>query len=73
MSSDKIITTKVGIPVIVVQSLSWVVLGLLLFFDKGLGVMVNPPSNHFYAVAAIVAVFGNAGIKLLEDFLRKKL
>jgi hypothetical protein len=49
MKSDE--STK-GLPMLLIQSLAFVILALLLIFDKGLGLMVNPPSDYFYLGAS---------------------
>jgi len=61
-----------GLPMVLIQSLSFIILALLLVFDKGFGWMVNPPSDYFYLVAGTIAAMGQTGISLIDKYLERK-
>ena len=62
-------TAGTGLKQSIVMGLSWSFLALLLFFDKGLGMMASPLSDKFYGALFMVAAFGSLGGKLIERFL----
>ena len=64
-------TKSEGMPMVVIQSLAWVLLTGMIVGDKFLGAFAQPLDDLYYAAAFAVAVGGIVAVKILDRIASK--